>query len=117
VLYGDDYATPDGTCIRDYVHVADLATAHLLALEVITPGRHEIYNLGNGNGYSNKQVIDTVREVTGRPVPVKVAPRRSGDAASTVAASEKAASELGWRPVKPELAEIITDAWASYSSC
>jgi UDP-glucose 4-epimerase len=102
--------------VRDYIHVADLATAHLLALEAITPGRHEIYNLGNGNGYSNKQVIDTVREITGHPVPVKVAPRRPGDAASTVAASEKAARELGWRPAKPELAKIITDAWTSYAS-
>jgi UDP-glucose 4-epimerase len=116
MLYGDDYPTPDGTCVRDYIHVADLATAHLLALEAITPGRHEIYNLGNGNGYSNKQVIDTVREITGHPVPVKVAPRRPGDAASTVAASEKAARELGWRPAKPELAKIITDAWTSYAS-
>ena len=112
LLYGDDYPTPDGTCVRDYIHVADLATAHLLALEAIQPGRHEIYNLGNGDGYSNRQVIDTVREVTGQPVPVKLAPRRSGDAPATVAASDKARRDLGWQPAKPDLREIIADAWA-----
>jgi UDP-glucose 4-epimerase len=111
MLYGDDYPTPDGTCVRDYIHVADLATAHLLALEAIQPGRHEIYNLGNGDGYSNRQVIDTVREVTGQPVPVKLAPRRSGDAPATVAASDKARRDLGWHPAKPDLREIIADAW------
>jgi UDP-glucose 4-epimerase len=111
LLYGDDYPTPDGTCVRDYIHVADLATAHLLALGAIQPGRHEIYNLGNGDGYSNKQVIDTVREVTGRPVPVKVAPRRPGDAAATVASSDKARRELGWRPARPGLGDIVSDAW------
>jgi UDP-glucose 4-epimerase len=112
MLYGDDYPTPDGTCIRDYIHVADLATAHLLALEAIKPGKHEIYNLGNGDGYSIRQVIDAVREVTGQPVPVKVAPRRTGDASATVAASDKARRDLGWQPSKPELREIIADAWA-----
>jgi UDP-glucose 4-epimerase len=71
-LYGDDYSTPDGTCVRDYIHVGDLTAAHLLALEAIKPGRHEVYNLGNGDGYSNMQVIDAVREVTGRPVPVRL---------------------------------------------
>ena len=112
MLYGDDYPTPDGTCIRDYIHVADLATAHLLALDVIKPGRHEIYNLGNGDGYSIRQVIDAAREVTSRPIPVKVAPRRSGDASASVAASDKAHRELGWQPAKPDLREIIGDAWA-----
>jgi UDP-glucose 4-epimerase len=112
LLYGSDYPTPDGTCIRDYVHVTDLATAHLLALDAIKPGRHEIYNLGNGDGYSNMQVIDAVREVTGRPVPVKMAPRRAGDAVVTVAASDKARSDLGWRPAHPDLRDIIADAWA-----
>lgn len=111
-LYGDDYPTPDGTCVRDYIHVADLATAHLVALAAIEPGRHEIYNLGNGNGYSNKQVIDTAREVTGHPIPVTRTARRPGDVAVSVAASDKARRELGWRPAKPELAEIIGDAWA-----
>lgn len=114
LLYGQDYPTPDGTCVRDYIHVADLATAHLLALEAIQPGQHEIYNLGNGNGYSNQQVIDTAREVTGHPIPVKLAPRRGGDAAATVASSDKARRELGWIPAKPELREMIADAWAFY---
>jgi UDP-glucose 4-epimerase len=112
MLYGDDYPTPDGTCVRDYIHVADLATAHLLALEAIKPSTHEIYNLGNGDGYTNKQVVEAVREVTGRPVPVKVAPRRPGDAAATVASSEKAHRDLGWRPARPWLHDIIADAWA-----
>jgi len=116
LLYGDDYPTPDGTCVRDYIHVADLATAHLLALDAIAPGKHEIYNLGNGDGYSNKQVVEAVREVTGRPIPVKVAPRRPGDAPVTVATSDKARRELGWRPAKPDLREIIADAWAFHQA-
>ena len=116
LLYGDDYPTPDGTCIRDYIHVADLSTAHLLALDAIKPGRHEVYNLGNGDGYSNRQVIDAVREVTGRPVPVKLAPRRPGDAAATVAASDKARRELGWRPARPNLHDIIADGWSFHQS-
>ena len=116
MLYGDDYPTPDGTCVRDYIHVADLATAHLLALESLKPAAHEIYNLGNGDGYSNRQVIEAVREVTGRHVPVKLAPRRPGDAAGTVASSEKARRELGWRPARPRLHDIIADAWAFHQS-
>jgi UDP-glucose 4-epimerase len=116
MLYGDDYPTPDGTCIRDYIHVADLSTAHLLALDAIQPGKHEIYNLGNGDGFSNLQVIEAVREVTGRPVPVKLAPRRPGDAPATVASSDKAHRELGWRPAKPDLYEIIADAWAFHQA-
>jgi UDP-glucose 4-epimerase len=115
-LYGDDYPTPDGTCIRDYIHVADLATAHLLALDAIEPGSHQVYNLGNGDGYSNRQVIEAVRAVTGRPVPVKVAPRRPGDAAATVAASDKARRELGWRPARPSLHDIVADAWSFHQS-
>jgi len=116
MLYGDDYPTPDGTCVRDYIHVADLSAAHLLALDAIQPGRYEIYNLGNGDGYSNNQVVEAAREVTGRPVPVKVAPRRPGDAAVTVASSDKARRELGWRPVRPDLREIIADAWAFHQA-
>ena len=116
MLYGDDYPTPDGTCVRDYIHVADLATAHLLALGAIRPGRHEVYNLGNGDGYSNKQVIETAREVTGRPIPVKLAPRRPGDPAATVAASDKARRDLGWQPGRPALGDIIADAWAFHQS-
>jgi UDP-glucose 4-epimerase len=115
-LYGDDYPTPDGTCVRDYIHVADLSAAHLLALEAITPGEFEVYNLGNGDGYSILQVIKAAREVTGRPIPVKLAPRRQGDAPSTVATSDKARRELGWHPVKPGLHDIIADAWAFHQS-
>ncbi len=112
MMYGDDYPTPDGTCVRDYIHVADLATAHLLALAAITPGRHEVYNLGNGDGYSVKQVIDAARAVTGHAIPVKLAPRRPGDPAATVASSDKARRDLGWVPARPALHDIIADAWA-----
>jgi UDP-glucose 4-epimerase len=115
MLFGDDYPTADGTCIRDYIHVEDLARAHLLALDAARPGEHRIYNLGNGTGFSNKQVIDVVRTVTGRPVPVEHAPRREGDAVVVVASSAKARAELGWVPQKPELAAIIADAWAFVS--
>lgn len=110
-LYGDDYDTPDGTCIRDYIHVADLATAHLLALEAIESGSHEIYNLGNGNGYSNRQVLDTVREVTGADFPIRTVDRRPGDPAICIASSDKARGRLGWKPEHSELATIIGDAW------
>jgi UDP-glucose 4-epimerase len=112
MMYGDDYPTPDGTCVRDYIHVADLATAHLLALDAIKPGRHEVYNLGNGDGYSVRQVIDAAREVTGHPIPVKLAPRRPGDPAATVASSDKARRQLGWQPARPALRDIVADAWA-----
>jgi UDP-glucose 4-epimerase len=110
-MYGNDYPTPDGTCVRDYIHVADLATAHVLALEAIEPGRHEIYNLGNGNGYTNTEVVEAAREVTGRPIPVVLAPRRKGDAVVTVASSEKARKDLGWQPDRPDLHDIVADAW------
>ena len=116
MLYGDDYPTADGTCVRDYIHVADLATAHLLALEAIRPGTHKVYNLGNGDGYSNLQVIEATREVTGRPVAVKLAPRRAGDPAATVASSDKARRELGWIPARPALRDIIADAWSFHQS-
>lgn len=111
-LYGDDYPTVDGTCVRDYIHVADLAEAHLLALEAAAPGIHKIYNLGNGTGFSNRQVIDVVREVTGHPVPVETAPRREGDPAALVASSANAHAELGWTPSRTTLREIVADAWA-----
>jgi UDP-glucose 4-epimerase len=116
LLYGDDYPTPDGTCVRDYVHVEDLATAHLLALDAVTAGRHAIYNLGNGNGYSNREVVEVVRAVTGAELPVTVAPRRDGDAVVVVASSARAHRELGWTPAKPGLATIVGDAWAFYRS-
>jgi UDP-glucose 4-epimerase len=110
-LFGDDYPTPDGTCVRDYIHVSDLAAAHLLALSTMDDGMHRVYNLGNGNGFSNRAVIDVVREVTGHPVPVEVAGRRAGDPAALVASSEKAKRELGWRPAKPALHQMVADAW------
>ncbi|GHH80042.1 UDP-glucose 4-epimerase GalE [Streptomyces sulfonofaciens] len=111
-VYGDDYPTPDGTCIRDYIHVADLAEAHLLALDAATPGEHLICNLGNGNGFSVREVIETVRRVTGHPVPEVAAPRRGGDPAVLVASAEAARTRLGWRPSRPDLAGIVADAWA-----
>jgi len=110
-IFGEDYPTPDGTCVRDYIHVDDLAAAHLLALEAAEPGRHKIYNLGNGNGFSNKQVVDVVRAVTGAPMPVEAAPRRPGDPAELVASSARARAELGWVPTKPDLHDIVADAW------
>jgi len=110
-LFGDDYPTPDGTCIRDYIHVTDLAAAHLLALSTMEPGSHRVYNLGNGTGFSNKQVVDAVREVTGHPVPTETAPRRGGDPAALVASSDKARAELGWTPGRQRLTGIIADAW------
>ncbi|MFR9778178.1 UDP-glucose 4-epimerase GalE [Micromonospora sp. MS34] len=113
-LFGDDYPTADGTCVRDYIHVEDLARAHLLALDAATAGRHRIYNLGNGNGFTNRQVIEVVREVTGHPVPVEVAPRREGDPAELVASSALARAELGWVPAKPTLQDMIGDAWTFY---
>ena len=113
-LFGDDYPTPDGTCVRDYIHIADLARAHLLALEAAIPGRHRIFNLGNGAGFTNRQVIEAVREVTGHPVPVEVAPRRDGDPAELVASAQRAREELGWAPEKPTLQEMVRDAWDFY---
>jgi UDP-glucose 4-epimerase len=111
-IYGDDWPTPDGTCIRDYIHVDDLASAHLLALEKAEAGRHAIYNLGSGTGFSVREVVETCRKVTGHPIPATVAPRRSGDPAVLVASSEAAIAALGWRPEKTDLATIIGDAWA-----
>src|SRR5439155_7729703 len=113
-LFGDDYPTPDGTCVRDYIHISDLAAAHLLALSTMEPSTHRIYNLGNGTGFSNKQVVDVVRAVTGHPVPTEIAPRRGGDPAALVASSEKARTELGWTPTKTDLTEIVADAWEFY---
>lgn len=113
-LFGDDYPTVDGTCVRDYIHVEDLARAHLLALDAATPGEHRIYNLGNGNGFSNKQVAEVAREVTGTELPVEIAPRRDGDPATLVASSERAREELGWVPEKNTLQAMIGDAWTFY---
>ncbi|KAA6221404.1 UDP-glucose 4-epimerase GalE [Streptomyces albofaciens JCM 4342] len=111
-VYGDDYPTPDGTCVRDYIHVADLAEAHLLALTAAKPGEHLICNLGNGNGFSVREVIETVRKVTGHPVPEITAGRRGGDPAVLVASAQTAIDRLGWRPSRTDLADIVADAWA-----
>jgi UDP-glucose 4-epimerase len=110
-IYGDDYPTPDGSGIRDYIHVTDLADAHLLALEHATPGQHRIYNLGSGTGFSVKQVIEACRAATGHEIPAVVAERRAGDPATLIASSELAKSELGWRPSRTDLATIVGDAW------
>ena len=110
-IYGDDYSTPDRTCIRDYVHVIDLARAHILALGILGE-RSSIYNLGcGGDGYSVKEVIDTAREVTGRQINTRVGPRRAGDPAMLVASSEKIRRELGWEPKFQDLRVIIQSAW------
>jgi UDP-glucose 4-epimerase len=110
-LFGDDYPTPDGTCIRDDIHVSDLARAHVLALEATTPGTHRVYNLGSGHGYSNREVLAACREVTGREIPAEVAPRRPGDPAVLVASSEAIAAQLGWRAER-DLRAMVADAWA-----
>ncbi|TQE42980.1 UDP-glucose 4-epimerase GalE [Corynebacterium phoceense] len=110
-IFGDDYPTPDGTAVRDYIHIRDLADAHVLALETNTPGTHRIYNLGSGDGYSVKQVIEACRAVTGHPIPAELAPRRAGDPATLIASSAKIKEELGWNPTRTELTTIVTDAW------
>jgi UDP-glucose 4-epimerase len=115
-IFGDDYSTPDGTCIRDYIHVYDLSKALLLALDKLQPSRHTIYNLGNGNGFSNRQVIQTVEKVTGKSMNVKIGDRREGDPTSLVASSQLASRELGWVPEKPELETMVSDAWNFYQS-
>src|SRR5258708_3295271 len=109
-LVGDDYPTPDGTCIRDYIHVSDLARAHLLALDACAPGSHAVYNLGSGTGYSNREVLDACREVTGLDIPVRVVPRRPGDPAVLVASSEAIAAPPGW-PARRDLHTMVADAW------
>ncbi|MFI0895975.1 UDP-glucose 4-epimerase GalE [Streptomyces sp. NPDC020983] len=110
-VFGDDYPTPDGTCVRDYIHVADLADAHLLALTHAAPGEHLVCNLGNGSGFSVREVIDTARQVTGHPIPETAQPRRAGDPAVLVASAQRARDRLGWQPVRTDLAGIIRDAW------
>ncbi|MEU3503774.1 UDP-glucose 4-epimerase GalE [Streptomyces hundungensis] len=111
-VYGDDYPTPDGTCVRDYIHVADLAEAHLLALTAATAGEHLVCNLGNGNGFSVREVIETVRKVTGHEIPEVVTGRRAGDPAILVASAARAHERLGWRPARADLTDIVADAWA-----
>lgn len=113
-IFGDDYPTPDGTCIRDYVHVLDLAEAHLLAVESLTDHSELIINLGSGIGYSNREVVDAVRHVTNRDFDVRIAGRRPGDPAVAVADTRRAQSMLGWRPAYSALETIVTDAWAAH---
>jgi UDP-glucose 4-epimerase len=115
-VFGDDYPTKDGTCIRDYIHVDDLARAHLLALDNIAAGQHKIYNLGNGNGFSNLEVIKVAEEVTGQSLKPIIGPRRAGDPAVLIASSDKAVRDLDWHPQKPQLSEIINDAWEFYKT-
>ena len=109
-VFGDDYPTPDGTCVRDYIHVTDLADAHLRALAACRPGEHRVYNLGNGAGFSVLEVIEVCREVTGVDIGVEVGPRRAGDPAVLVASSAKIQSELGWRAAR-DLRAMAADAW------
>jgi len=111
LVFGNDWPTPDGTAIRDYIHVADLADAHLLALQTAQPGSHRIYNLGNGTGFSVREVIACCREVTGRPIAERDVARRAGDPAVLIASSAKAMTELGWRPGRSSIDEIVSDAW------
>jgi UDP-glucose 4-epimerase len=110
-VFGDDYPTPDGTCIRDYIHVADLVAAHRLALDALDERPRQVYNLGNGSGYSVQQVIEVARRVTGHPIPSESAPRRPGDPTRLVASSSKIQQELGWQPAHPRLEDILTSAW------
>ena len=115
-IYGDDYATADGTCIRDYIHVSDLAEAHLLALQALETEAAErdrlVFNLGNGRGFSVREVIESARRITGHPIPFETHPRRPGDPAVLVASSEKAMRELGWKPRYTQLDDIVASAWA-----
>ena len=115
-VFGTDYPTPDGTCIRDYIHVDDLAAAHLLALERLEPGKGLRYNLGIGRGYSVREVIRAAEEITGKPVPVKEGPRRAGDPPVLVASSEKIQRELGWQPHYTDIRPIIESAWRWHST-
>jgi UDP-glucose 4-epimerase len=110
-IFGDDYATPDGTCIRDYIHVTDLADAHLRALDACRTGQHQIFNLGNGAGFSVREVIEVCRSVTGVEIEVETGPRRAGDPAVLVASSAKIQSELGWQASR-DLRAMAADAWS-----
>ncbi|MGI8450634.1 MAG: UDP-glucose 4-epimerase GalE [Streptosporangiaceae bacterium] len=111
-LFGDDYPTPDGTCVRDYIHVADLAHAHLLALDACQPGQHRVYNLGSQSGFSNLEVLAECRAVTGVGIPAEIGPRRAGDPAVLVASSARIRADLGWQPER-DLRAMVADAWSS----
>lgn len=116
-IFGDDYPTPDGTCIRDYIHITDLADAHIKALESLKSGASSnAYNLGNGNGFSVKEVVETVEKVVGKPVKREIVPRRAGDPAILVASSDKIKKELGWKPEYDSLEKIVASAWKWHST-
>lgn len=116
-IFGDDYDTKDGTCVRDYIHVTDLAQAHILAVKyLVDGGESNVFNLGNGVGFTVKEVIDAARKVTGHPIPAEVMPRRAGDPAQLIASSEKAKKVLGWKPEHDSLEEIISSAWKWHES-
>lgn len=115
-LFGTDYETKDGTCVRDYIHVADLARAMILALAKLEQSTHTIYNLGNGNGFTNREVLESVQRVTGKVFPIHEEPRRAGDPATLIASSKHAFENLGWTPRHSNLDDIITDAWQFYIS-
>ncbi|WDM20927.1 UDP-glucose 4-epimerase GalE [Paenibacillus polymyxa] len=116
-VFGEDYATPDGTCVRDYIHVSDLADAHVRAVNYLREGNDSnVFNLGNGQGFSVKEVIETARKVTGLEIPVVTEPRRAGDPAILVASSDKARSVLGWSPARTQLEDIISGAWGWHQS-
>ncbi|WP_068784669.1 UDP-glucose 4-epimerase GalE [Paenibacillus phocaensis] len=116
-VFGDDYNTPDGTCVRDYIHVSDLADAHLRAVDhLLGGGESDVFNLGNGQGFSVKEVIETVKDVTGRDFPVVISPRRAGDPAVLIASSDKARRVLGWNPTRNQLTNIIESAWQWHNS-
>ena len=117
LIFGDDYPTKDGTCVRDYVHVSDLAQAHILALDsLLAGGESDVFNLGNGVGFTVREVIEAARQVTGHPIPAQVAPRRPGDPAQLIASSQKAMDKLGWRPRYNRLEDILATAWAWHSA-
>jgi UDP-glucose 4-epimerase len=115
-IFGTDYDTPDGTCIRDYIHIADLIDAHLLALTALETHDRLVYNLGNGEGYSVRQVIETARRVTGQPIPAVEVPRRPGDAPRLVASAERIRADLEWKPRFPDLETIVASAWEWHRS-
>ena len=115
-IYGDDYETPDGTCVRDYIHVIDLAEAHILALEALADGKSRHYNLGSGKGFSVQETVDAARYVTGEPIAAKIGPRRAGDPAALVADSTQIMQELGWQPEFTTLEQIIQTAWVWHQS-
>jgi UDP-glucose 4-epimerase len=110
-IFGDDYPTRDGTCVRDYIHVIDLARAHILALRALDQGSR-VYNLGNGQGFTVQEVIETARQITRHPIPADIGPRRPGDPAVLIAGSDRIRRELGWKPQYPNLRDIIESAWS-----